>query len=177
MNSTVKMISLLCFVKIILDTKICALLLLLNTVLAPISVAARYKPTITVAQDDTIIFANDEPEVILKVKNVNAGYKERNLPSAPKLVCIGSDIDNLRQKYLVIYDNLRYELSSAARATDVLIKLTAVLNLPYSKLSKLVWHFLSGVVYKIPQRESYAAIDQIRRFLDANSSTTNCSPP
>lgn len=151
------------------DTKICALLLLLNTVLPPISAAVRYKPTIVVAQEDTIIFVASEDQVAVKVECVNTAYRERNLPLAPKLVFLGSDICNLSGKYMVVYGDLRYELSSAARATDVLLKLTAVFNLPYAKLSKLVWHFLSNVVYGVPQRESYASINKLRYFLETTA--------
>lgn len=141
----------------------------MNTVLPPISAAARYKPTIAVAQKDTIIFVENEEDVASKVESVNEQYKEHNLPPAPKLVFIGRGVNHLSGKYMVVYDNLRYELPSAARATDVLIKLSSVLNLPYAKLSKLVWHFLSGVVYGISQRESYASINQLRHFLTTNS--------
>ncbi|XP_058820798.1 uncharacterized protein LOC131682991 [Topomyia yanbarensis] len=147
------------------DTRVCSLLLLLNTVLPPISAGTRYKPTIYVAQCDTVIFAKDEEEIKSKVASVNAEYSERGLPIVPKLVFIGSGPNDLGGRYFVKFAELQYELSSAARATDVLIKLTAVFGTPYSRLSKLIWHFLTGVVYSIPQRESYASINKLRNFL------------
>lgn len=150
----------------------CSLLLLLSTVLLPISAGVRFKPTICVAQEDTIIFAKNEEEIISKADDVYAGYTERGLPIVPKLVFLGTGIDDLCGRYFVLYRDLRYEFSSAARATDVLIKFTAVLGIPYSRLSKLVWHFISGVLYGIPQRESYANINKLRSFLLNTKSTS-----
>lgn len=143
----------------------CSLLLLLSTVLLPIPAGVRFKPTICVAQEDTIIFAEDEEEIASKINDVYAGYTERGLPIVPKLVFLGRGLDNLTGRYFMQYRDLRYEAASAGRAIDVLIKFTAVLGIPYSKVSKLVWHFISGVIYGIPQRESYANINKLHSFL------------
>ncbi|XP_055543334.1 uncharacterized protein LOC129728887 [Wyeomyia smithii] len=49
------------------DTKHCAILLALHTVLPPIAAGSRYKPTICEAQEDTVVFAKSP--IIVKEKN------------------------------------------------------------------------------------------------------------
>ncbi|XP_058814155.1 uncharacterized protein LOC131678034 [Topomyia yanbarensis] len=147
------------------DKKTCALLLALSTVLSPISVASRFKPTILVGQEDTLIF-NSKEQAESKIKETYRSYAELNLPIIPKLVVVGENLDQLQGTFIVWYDDLYYELPSASRAVDVLIKLTAVFGLPFSKISKLVWHFISGYIYGIEQRESYAAINRLQTYLE-----------
>ncbi|XP_058453812.1 uncharacterized protein LOC131431884 [Malaya genurostris] len=50
-----------------LDARMIALLLVLNTVLPPIHASSRFKPTIYVAQEDTIVFVNKEDEIKSKI--------------------------------------------------------------------------------------------------------------
>lgn len=147
------------------DVKNCALLLGLNTVLPPIPAGSRFKPTICVAQEDTIIFAKCEDDAHEKVQTLYCDYADRNIPKVPKLVILGSDINTISGRFLVYFQDFHYELPSAARAIDVVIKATAVFGLPFSKVSKLVWHFLSSDVYEIPERESYASINKLRNNL------------
>ncbi|XP_062557162.1 uncharacterized protein LOC134222025 [Armigeres subalbatus] len=148
------------------NTRHCALLLALHTVLPPIAAGARYKPTVCVAQEDTVVFATSLDEAKGKVENIYSGYEERNLPLVPKLMFIGSGVTQIDGPFYVYYGDICYELDSAARATDVLLKLSSVFGLPFSKLSKLVWQFLSCYVYRVSHRETYAAINRLTRFLD-----------
>lgn len=147
------------------DVKNCALLLGLNTVLPPIPVGSRFKPTICVAQEDTIIFAECQVEADNKVQNKYHDYADQNLTEVPKLVILGNDVSNMSGRFLVYFKDFNYELTSAARAIDVILKTTMVLGLPFSKVSKLVWHFLCSEVYGIPERESYASINKLRNYL------------
>lgn len=132
-----------------LDTKICALLRALNTVLPPISAAPRFKPTILAGQYDILILADSRDQAISKVQTIYRSYEERHLPIVPKLVAVGESLEHLQGRFFVIYNDICYELTSASRAVDVVIKMTAVFGLPYSKISKMVWHFISGCVYGI----------------------------
>lgn len=133
--------------------------------LPPIAAASRYKPTICVAQEDTIIFADTLANAKRKVEAIYACYEERNLPIVPKLMAIGTGVSHIDGPFYVYFNDICYELNTAARATDVLLKLTSVLGLPFSKVSKLVWHFVSSYVYSIQQRETYAAIERLTKFL------------
>lgn len=159
------------FLSFFLDTRICAFLLALNTVLPPISAGYRYKPTISVAQEDTVVFARNEEDAASKIQTIYSAYAERSLPVVPKLVVFGDDLNRMIGRFFVYYGDIQYELPSAARALDVLIKFTAVLGLPYSKQSKLVWYSISDIVYRIPQRELYASCVKLRKNLTADSSS------
>ncbi|XP_058443678.1 uncharacterized protein LOC131425641 [Malaya genurostris] len=150
------------------DKKICALLLALNTVLSPISVASRFEPTILVGQEDTLIFVGSKEQAQLKIQEIYQSYAELNIPIVPKLFAVGESLDNLQGTFIVGYDDLCYEFPSILRAVDVLIKLTAVLGLPFSKISKLVWHFLSSYIYGLKQRETYASIIKLKTYLEPN---------
>ncbi|KAL1400516.1 hypothetical protein pipiens_002065 [Culex pipiens pipiens] len=72
------------------DVQVLALFLALNTVLPPIAAAARYKPTIIVGQEDTVLFEESVDNIEARLSAVFDGYRERNLPIVPKLVCLGS---------------------------------------------------------------------------------------
>lgn len=133
--------------------------------LPPIAAGSRYKPTICEAQEDTIIFAESLADAQIKIENVYSLYQERNLPLVPKLIAIGTGISQIDGPFYVWHSDICYELNTAARATDALLKLSAVLGLPFSKISKLAWHFISSYAYVIHQRESYAAINRLKKFL------------
>lgn len=141
------------------------MLLGLHTVLPPIAAGSRYKPTICVAQEDTVIFAETLADAIDKVETIYSSYEERNLPLVPKLIAIGTGVSHIDGPFYVYYKDICYGLSTAARATDVLLKLTSVFGLPFSRISKLMWHFVSSYAYSVHQRESYAAINRLTKFL------------
>lgn len=151
------------------DVALCALMLSLNTVLPPIPASPRYKPTIIVAQEDTILFVDSVERAGTNVQQLYADYAVRGLPIVPKIVVIGKGLGHSFEGIFVFYDDFYYKVQSIGRAIDVLIKLTAVYGLPYSKVSKLVWHFISGVVYGVPQRETYVSISRLQAFLTAAS--------
>lgn len=141
-------------------------MLALGTVLPLIAVASRFKPTILVGQEDTLIFVDAKEQAQSKLQETYRSYTELDLPIVPKLVAVGRNLDTLQGVFIVWYGDLSYEFQSASRAVDVLIKLTAILGLPFSKISKLVWHFLSGYFYGIKQRESYASINKLQAYLE-----------
>lgn len=141
-------------------------MLALCTILQPIAVASRLKPTILVGQEDTLIFVDSKEQALAKVQDTYRSYIELNLPIVPKLVAVGENLNQLHGTFMVCYSDICYEVQSASRALDILIKLTAVLGLPFSKISKLVWHFISGYIYGIHQEESYASINKLRIYLE-----------
>ncbi|XP_062557171.1 uncharacterized protein LOC134222036 [Armigeres subalbatus] len=108
------------------DVKLCALLLGLSTVLPPLIVGRRFKPTIYMAQHDTILFVESIEEITAKVQETYASYAERKIAVVPKLVVLGTGIDNIEGRFFVCFSDVCYELPSIARATDVLIKLSVV---------------------------------------------------
>lgn len=163
--SAVKLLKYLTSSNVSQDTKLCALLLGLNTVLPPIVASAKFKPTICVAQEDTVVFVDSCEKIVEKVQSIYASYVDRKLPISPKLVAVGTGPENLTGRYYVSYTDLCYEFTSFARAIDVLVKLTHLFGLPYSKISKLVWHFISNSIYGIEQRESYASVNRLHNFL------------
>lgn len=147
--------------------KLCALLLGLSTVLPPLIVGRRFKPTIYMAQQDTIIFVESVDQIALKIQETYASYAERKIPLVPKLVVVGTGIDNIQGRFFVCFQDVRYELKSLARATDVLIKLTVVFGLPFSKVSKLIWHFIASSAYGIARPESYMTVNRLNTYLQA----------
>ncbi|KAL9702522.1 hypothetical protein quinque_006040 [Culex quinquefasciatus] len=147
------------------DTKVYSLILILNTILPPITAGRKYKPTILGAQDDSILFAANEAEVRETVESLYAAYTAQGFPKVPKLVFLGTGPENFAGKFFVCCEPLQYEVNSAARAVDILIKLTAVFGFTFSKLSRLVWQFLSCTVYGLERKDTYSAITKVNRFL------------
>ncbi|XP_062550275.1 uncharacterized protein LOC134215028 [Armigeres subalbatus] len=80
------------------DVKLCALLLGLSTVLPPLIVGRRFKPTIYMAQHDTILFV-EYIEITAKVQETYASYAERKIAVVPKLVVLGTGIDNIEGRF------------------------------------------------------------------------------
>lgn len=143
----------------------CALLLGLSTVLPPNVASSKFKPTICVAQEDTVIFVESSDQLSQNVQSVYTSYVDRKLPISPKLVAVGTGLENLTGRFYVYYPDFCFELTSCARAIDVLIKTTHLFGLPYSKISKLIWHFVSYSIYDIEHRESYASVNRLHNFL------------
>lgn len=108
-------------------------------------------------------------EVREKVESLYVAYAEQGFPVVPKLVFLGSGPENFTGSFYVCYKDIQYEFESAARALDVLIKVTAVFGLPFSKLSRLVWQFISDTIYGLVQKESYSAIIKVNRYLQTRS--------
>ncbi|XP_062563830.1 uncharacterized protein LOC134226806 [Armigeres subalbatus] len=119
------------------------------------------------AQHDTILFVESIEEITAKVQETYASYAERKIAVVPKLVVLGTGIDNIEGRFFVCFSDVCYELPSIARATDVLIKLSVVFGLPYSKVSKLIWHFIANSAYGIERPESYVTIIRLKAYLEA----------
>ncbi|XP_058814073.1 uncharacterized protein LOC131677980 [Topomyia yanbarensis] len=146
------------------DDRACVLLLLLNTVLHPQKVTSSYKPTVVNGREDTILFANSDIEADEKVREQYKVYQQLGIPLVPKLVFFG----RLSGTFRVYFQGFYYSLQSARRAIDVYIKLTAVLSLKHSKISKLVWLFIARFFYGIKVTERYASIDRLEDFVKSS---------
>lgn len=143
------------------------LLLLLNTVLHPQKVKTSYKPTVVNGREDTILFANSDIEAEKQVQELYKVYQQLGIPFAPKLVFFGQPTD-LSGLFRVYFQGVYYSFSSARRAVDVYIKLTTVLSLKHSKISKLVWLFIARYFYGLKVTERYASIDKLEDFINSS---------
>lgn len=140
----------------------------LNTVLIPVKAASGFKPTIATAQDDTLLFCKTSDDAKLALDNLQANWDEQGGSAIPKLVVFGTDYTNVTGNCMVAYKHLRYNLPSIARGIDVLIKLTVVLGLPTSKVSKLVWLFVKKHVYELDCTNTYVCITKLSGYLTSN---------
>ncbi|KXJ69394.1 hypothetical protein RP20_CCG027287 [Aedes albopictus] len=147
------------------DSKVCAVLILLNNFLLPTKVTKTFKPTILSAQEDVIFFAATDAEAMQKIHEFNETSCKLGLKPSPKLIFKGENFKSLTGEFEVHYQQIVYRFNSAVRAVDVLIKFSTVFGLEYSKISRLVWNFVSSYMYKIPVPEEYQSIIKLKRYL------------
>lgn len=133
--------------------------------LHPLKVTKDYRPTVINGQNDTIIFVTSDADADTKLSDLYKRYKV-SIPLVPKLVIYGKPTD-LLGTFRVYHDSTIYSLSSVRLAIDVYIKLTNVLGLKHSKISKLVWVFIAQYIYQLKSAERYASIDKFIRYLEA----------
>ncbi|XP_062562792.1 uncharacterized protein LOC134226195 [Armigeres subalbatus] len=150
------------------NTKICAVLILLNNFLLPTKVTKTFKPTILSAQEDVIFFAETDIEATQKINGFNETVCKLGLKPSPKLVFKGADFKSLTGVFEFHYQNIVYRVDSAARAVDILIKFSTVFGLDYSRISRLVWNFVCSYVYNLPVPEEYESIIKLKRYLSAD---------
>lgn len=143
------------------DSRLCAILILLNCVLPPVRVTPGYKPTVSSAQEETILFDQTEQGAKQKLLALYARFKDLGLPHVPKLIALGANYKDLQGSFFVCYGKLSYKLSCMKRAVDVFIKLTLTLGLQHSKFSKLVWLFVVRCVYGVYVPEKYSSIEKL----------------
>ncbi|XP_021701070.1 uncharacterized protein LOC110676769 [Aedes aegypti] len=143
------------------DSRLCAILILLNCVLPPVRVTPGYKPTVSSAQEETILFDQTEQGAKQKLLALYARFKDLGLPHVPKLIALGANYKDLQGSFFVCYGELSYKLSCMKRAVDVFIKLTLTLGLQHSKFSKLVWLFVVRCVYGVYVPEKYSSIEKL----------------
>lgn len=152
------------------DSAICGVLILLNNELKPTKVTKKFKPSILAGQEDMIIFAETDDAVASKIKEFESTYTSLGFQVIPKLVFRGKNFHTLNGIYEVHYEGVVYQLDSAARAIDALVKITTVFGLQYSRISRLVWNFICSFIYEIPVAEQYDSVNTIKRLL------TQCIP-
>lgn len=149
----------LCFY--FLDSRIPAILLALHTVLIPVKVGSGFKPTIATAQADTVLFCENLDEARNTYNNLTA---EETINS-PRFAVLAKDFSTPCTGCLVLYKNLEYRLPTVTRGVDVFIKCLHVLGLPVSKISKLVWIFVSQHFYGIRSSNTYVNIVKLQQYL------------
>lgn len=137
----------------------------LNNFLLPTKVTKTFKPTILSAQEDVIFFAATDAEARQKIHEFNETSCKLGLKPSPKLVFKGENFKSLTGEFEVHFQQIVYRFNSAVRAVDVLIKFSTVFGLEYSKISRLVWNFVSSYMYKIPVPEEYQSIIKLKRYL------------
>lgn len=135
------------------------LLRALCTVLAPVKAAQGFKPTIPLAQDEVFLLTNSREQALSELRS--------QPPAAPKLVIIGSDLPEVTGECVVVFRSLEYSCSGILRGIDIVVKMRAVLGLPYPAATKLVWLFIERFFYGLnPVGSSYMAINKLIGFLD-----------
>lgn len=132
--------------------------------------AVKCKPSVTNGQEDTIIFADSDDDANSKLATLYRKYKDLGLPTSPKLIFFGSQTE-LLDIYRVYFEDFFYSVPSARRAIDVYIKTTTVLALKHSKISKLIWMFISRYIYGIKVPEKYTSIIKLEAFLNATKTS------
>ncbi|XP_062708402.1 uncharacterized protein LOC134288242 [Aedes albopictus] len=143
------------------DSRLCAVLILLNCVLPPVRVTAGYKPTVSSAQEEIFLFDNTEQGAKQKLQELYARHKDLGLPPAPKLIALGANYKELQGHFIVCYGDLSYKFTCLKRAVDVYIKLALVLGLQHSKITKLIWLFVVRCVYGVYVPEKYSNIEKL----------------
>lgn len=131
----------------------------LCTVLAPVKAAKGFKPTIPLAQDEVFLLVSSREQALTEL---------RSQPSAaPKIAIIGLDLPDVTGECIVVYKSLEYSCSEIARGIDIVVKLRAVLGLPYPAAAKLVWLFIERFFYGLtPIGSSYMAINKLIGYLE-----------
>lgn len=150
-----------------LDTKTCSALLLLNNVLKPTKVTRKFKPSILAAQEEIILFAASDQLAAGVFTKFNEDYSKYGFQPVPKLIFIGEGVDSLGGEFQVRFQNFSYRFNSASRAIDVLVKFCAVFGQEHSRISRLVWLFISGFFYNIPVQEQYECINNLKAYLSS----------
>lgn len=145
------------------DSQVCAVLILLNNILPPTKVSKDFKPTTLVAQEDIILFVNSQQDIRAKVDEVYSMYSEWGIAPIAKLVFVGSYAASLSGEFYVVYKDLVYQVESASRALDVLVKTTLVFGLEFSRVTRLVWNFICTYFYGVPGLAKYASV---LKFID-----------
>lgn len=113
---------------------------------------------------------------LAELTKVLATYEKQNIPVPPKLIVAGESMLNITGKCWVIYKSIQYELTSVARAIDVILKVQIVLRLPVSRCSKLLWIFIEQYLYgSTPADGEYMAINKLITYLDNEKERRNGS--
>ncbi|XP_065086695.1 uncharacterized protein LOC135708506 [Ochlerotatus camptorhynchus] len=148
-----------------LDVKTCAVLLLLNNVLKPTKVTRKFKPSILAAQEEIILFAASNDLATGVFTKFNEDYSKYGFQPVPKLIFIGEGIGSLEGEFQVRFQDFSYRFDSASRAIDVLVKFCGVFGLEHSRISRLVWLFISAFFYNVPVQEQYECINSLKAYL------------
>lgn len=137
--------------------------------------AARdFKPTVPLAQEDTFVLADTKEAGLTKLAALLAVYEKQKIPVPPKLIVQGNSMLDVGGKCWVVYKSLQYELTTVARAIDVILKLQIVLRLPVARCSKLLWIFIEKFVYgSTPPDSEYVAINKLATYLDTETVEEN----
>lgn len=142
-----------------LDTMLPVLLRALCTVLAPVKAAQGFKPTIPLAQDEIFQLAGSREQALADLRSQPT--------AAPKFAIIGLDLPDVTGECIVVHKGLEYRCTEVSRGIDVIVKLRAVLGLPYPAATKLVWLFIERFIYGLnPIGSSYMAINKLIGYLE-----------
>lgn len=151
------------------ETRLLAVLRALSTVLTPVKAANGFKPTIATAQSDTFLLVKDKAEALVELDKLKIAWAEQDKFPTLQLIVLGNDNLITSGECIVAYENLCYTLPTVVRGVDVYIKLSIVLGLPISKVSKLVWTFILQFVYGVDKLSSYVSIKNLIAYIESCS--------
>ncbi|XP_055524504.1 uncharacterized protein LOC129718104 [Wyeomyia smithii] len=144
------------------DALFCCFLILLNCCVKPSKITKTMRPAILTAQEDVLMFAGSLDSARESIKTLFEAYAVQNITPHPKIVAIGVDYTSTKREFYVLYEDIVYKLDSAARAVDVLIKMSNIFKLPFSKITKLVWYTIEEVMYDTRAPAQYKQIEEIK---------------
>lgn len=147
------------------DALVCCTLMLLNCCVKPCKINKHTRPAILTAQEDVLLFAQNVQSGVELVRKLLESYAAQGIAAHPKVIAIGTSYRDMSGEFYVVFDRIQYKVNSAARAVDIVIKMSNVMNIPFSKVTKLVWYTVGEVLYNIRAPAQYKEIEVIKKLL------------
>lgn len=132
--------------------------------LIPVKAAKGFKPTIATAQSHTYCIVKTKEEALEELNSTEPDGTE-----ILKLIVLGESDVIAYGECIVGFGNTRYVLPNVVRGIDVYVKISRVLGLPTSKISKLIWEFVITFVYGAGKSSSYASVSKLIKFIESCS--------
>ncbi|XP_062550191.1 uncharacterized protein LOC134214933 isoform X2 [Armigeres subalbatus] len=146
------------------DTQICCFMVLLNCCVQPCKTTKTFKPAILTAQQDILLFAPNIDEARVVIQDLFEAYHDHKIPPYPKIVIIGRDFQSFSNNFHVVYYQVEYHVNSLARAVDIVIKMCNIFQIPFSKITKLVWYSIQEILYDIRSPAQYKDVENIKKI-------------
>lgn len=68
----------------------------------------------------------------------------------PFVALIGSNLNEISQTFVYLYEEHRYEVDDPLTAVDLVFKCIHALHTPYASEAAQAWQFIQRVIYEIP---------------------------
>ncbi|XP_021711956.1 uncharacterized protein LOC5578990 [Aedes aegypti] len=146
------------------DVLVCCTLILLNCCVKPCKINKNARPAILTAQEDILMFAANVQSGVDNIRKLFESYATQNIPPHPKVIALGSSYRDMSGEFYVVFDRLLYKTNSVARAVDIVIKMCNVMNIPFSKVTKLIWYTVEETLYNIRAPAQYKEIEIIKKL-------------
>lgn len=130
----------------------------------PCKINKNARPAILTAQEDILMFAANVQSGVDSIRKLFESYATQNIPPHPKVIALGSSYRDMSGEFYVVFDRLLYKTNSVARAVDIVIKMCNVMNIPFSKVTKLIWYTVEETLYNIRAPAQYKEIEIIKKL-------------